>query len=195
MNSENIKKKIPMSLTMSRIAVLPFIIIFIHQHTLVFNILAAILFVLASLTDFWDGKLARKYDAVTTMGKFMDPLADKILISGTLIFMIPGGHVDPIVVVILICRDILIDGIRTVAAVDKIIIAAKPMGKWKAALQMIAIPEIIVGGSLFTVDLSIIGYWTLWISVILSILSGIDYYFGYLKSKRKQLDGPSLDHK
>jgi CDP-diacylglycerol--glycerol-3-phosphate 3-phosphatidyltransferase len=185
MSSNSLLKKLPMCLTLSRILVLPPILICIYLNSLTGNIAAAILFILASITDYLDGRLARKYNAVTTMGKFMDPIADKILVSGVLIMFVARGQVDPIMVIIILCRDIFIDGMRAVAAVDQIIIAAKPLGKWKAALQMIAIPEILLDITIASVSLAIIGYWTLWVSVLLSIVSAGDYFYGYLRAKGK----------
>lgn len=163
---------------------MPPILALIYINNLSCNLSAAFLFILASITDYWDGRLARKYHAVTTMGKFMDPIADKILVSGVLIMFVARGQVDPLMVIIILCRDIFVDGMRAVAAVDHIVIAAKPLGKWKAALQMIAIPEILINVSVLGVSIAVVGYWTLWISVVLSLLSAGDYFLGYMRARR-----------
>jgi CDP-diacylglycerol--glycerol-3-phosphate 3-phosphatidyltransferase len=185
MSKQSFNKQIPMYLTCSRIVAVVPIIFCVYQQTLFWNSVAAIIFILASITDFLDGALARKYNAVSTMGKFMDPIADKILVGAILILLIPHTIVDPIVVILILGRDIFIDGIRAVAAADRIIIAAKPLGKWKAALQMIAIPEILLDFNIMTVSLAKIGYWTLWASVVLSLVSGADYFMGYLRARKE----------
>lgn len=179
------KKQIPLILTLSRVFVLPLQIALMLPNTLNWKILAAILFILASITDYFDGYYARKWNLVTTMGKFLDPVTDKILVSSVLIFLVYQFKVHPYPVIILLIRDTFIGGIRAVAATERIVIDAKPAGKWKTGLQMGAIPLIIVspwpeGLSIFNT----VGTSLLWISVILSITSGIEYYRGYLLSRK-----------
>jgi CDP-diacylglycerol--glycerol-3-phosphate 3-phosphatidyltransferase len=169
------KKALPMWLTWGRMAVCPFIVAFLMMDGTVYRWLAAALFIAASVTDWFDGYLARKYNAISNMGKFMDPIADKILVASTLIMLIPAGHVGPIVVLLLLSRDILIGGIRAVAAADHVIIDAKAAGKWKTGLQMVAIPAILIDIELFGVSTLQVGGVLLWISVILSLISGYQY--------------------
>lgn len=179
------QKKLPMQFTMARIYAVPLIILAMYPNNLKWNIVSAILFTLASVTDYYDGYFARKYQAVSNMGKFMDPIADKILVTGVLIMLLYQSKVDPWMVLLILSRDTFIGGIRAVAAADQIIIDARPTGKWKTALQMVGIPALIIGeveGNLLYVDK--IGYALLWISVILSITSGVQYYLGYLKSRK-----------
>lgn len=118
------------------------------------------------------------------MGKFMDPIADKILVTSILVALIPTGRIDPWMVIIILCRDTLIGGLRSVAAADQVIIAAKPAGKWKTALQMIAIPAMIYGEDPAGIPLVKIGFWALWFSVILSVFSGLEYLWAYWRAKR-----------
>lgn len=148
------------------------------------RIFAALLFIVASITDYFDGHYARKYNAVSNMGKFMDPIADKILVTSILVALVPTGRIDPWMVIIILARDTLIGGLRSVAAADQIIIAAKPAGKWKTALQMVAIPAMIIGVDFVGFPLVKIGFWVLWISVILSITSGLEYGWGYWKAAK-----------
>lgn len=182
--SNNLKKYIPMWLTYSRIIIMPIIIFLIVSRGFEECFIATILFWFASLTDYLDGKLARKFGVVSSLGKFMDPIADKILVSGVLIALVAYFSLSPILVIILISRDIFIDGIRSAAAVDQIVIAAKPFGKWKTGLQMLAIPglffQISITDKLTLIDIST---WTLWASVVLSLVSGGEYVYGYLKNK------------
>jgi len=179
------QKNLPMRITMSRIFAVPVIVAMMWPNTLPWNITAAVCFILASLTDYYDGYYARKYGVVSNFGKFMDPIADKILVTSVLAMLLAQGKIDAWMVIIILARDNFIGGIRSVAAADQIIIAAKPAGKWKTAMQMVAIPIVIIGNmEPYLPYLDKIGYGVLWISVILSITSGIEYYFGYLKSRK-----------
>ena len=181
---QNWKKQLPMWITMSRIfAAIP-IIALLFPDRVILNVIAAVLFILASISDYYDGYFARKFNAISNMGKFMDPIADKILVTSVLVMMIPTKRIDPVMVTILLVRDTLIGGIRSVAAADQIIIAAKPAGKWKTALQMVAIPAVMIGDVLWGIPFDRIGYYVLWVSVVLSVTSGIEYTYEYLKSRK-----------
>lgn len=162
----------------------PFVLLAMHPYTLPWNITAALLFMVASITDYYDGYFARKYQAVSNMGKFMDPIADKILVTGVLIMLLYQGKVDPWMVLLILSRDTFIGGIRAVAAADQIIIDAKPTGKWKTALQMVGIPALIIGEIEWIPYTAKIGYGLLWISVVLSITSGIEYYRNYVRNRK-----------
>jgi CDP-diacylglycerol--glycerol-3-phosphate 3-phosphatidyltransferase len=117
------------------------------------------------------------------MGRFMDPIADKILVLGAIVMLLAMNRVDPIMVFFLLGRDIFIGGIRSVAAANNMIIAAKPFGKWKTALQMVAIPLLLVYEPIFHVPVADIGYYALWVSVGLSLISGAEYTIGYYKGR------------
>lgn len=180
------QKKLPMRITLSRIFAVPLIILAMWPDQLGWNIAAALLFIAASTTDYFDGYYARKFNAVSNFGKFMDPIADKILITSILTMLLALHKIDAWMVIIILARDNFIGGIRSVAAADQIIIDAKPAGKWKTAMQMFAIPIVIMGNKTpFFEKLDKIGYAILWVSVILSITSGIEYYLGYLKNSKK----------
>ena len=118
------------------------------------------------------------------MGKFMDPIADKVLVATVLIMLIPTGRVRPELVLLLLARDILIGGIRSVAAADNVIIDAKAAGKWKTALQMISIPAILIATPLAGLPLYELGAILLWVSVILSIFSGYQYVQLYFQNRK-----------
>lgn len=147
------------------------------------NLIAAALFLLASISDYYDGYFARKFNAVSNMGKFMDPIADKVLVTSILVMLIPTDRIEPWMAIIILARDNLIGGLRSVAAAENIIIDAKPAGKWKTALQMVAIPAVIIDQEYLGIPFAKIGYWVLWSSTILSVTSGFEYYRGYLKAK------------
>lgn len=179
------QKNLPTRITLSRVFAVPVIVAMMWPNVLSWNIAAAAFFILASITDYYDGYYARKYNAVSNFGKFMDPIADKILVTSVLAMLLSQGKIDAWMVIIILARDNFIGGIRSVAAADQIIIAAKPAGKWKTAMQMIAIPIVIIGQlDAYIPYLDKIGYGVLWISVILSITSGIEYYLGYMKSRK-----------
>lgn len=144
---------------------------------------SATLFVMAALTDWFDGLLARRMGVESNMGKFMDPIADKILVLAAIVMLLAMGRVDPVMVFLLLGRDIFIGGIRAVAATNNLVIAAKPFGKWKTGFQMVAIPLLLVYEPLAGLPLGDIGYFALWVSVGLSLLSGAEYTIGYYRSR------------
>lgn len=172
------KSNLPNIVTLSRIGFVPFIIMSLYCESPYRDWYASGLFILACLTDYLDGILARKLQSQSLFGKFMDPLADKILITSILIIMIPLEGVSPILVIILLARDTLIAGLRAIAATHNIIISASQLGKWKTVLQMIAIPCVLIKIPL----LSQAGHILLWSSVILSLISALMYYLKYKKS-------------
>ncbi|MES2856869.1 MAG: CDP-diacylglycerol--glycerol-3-phosphate 3-phosphatidyltransferase [Bdellovibrionota bacterium] len=138
------KRHFPMALTWARMAIcIPIVAMFFLDNSWA-HLAIAIMFILASITDYFDGYFARRFHATSTMGKFMDPIADKILVAAVLIMLIPTGRVGPVVVLLLLSRDILIGGIRSIAAADRVIIDAKAAGKWKTAIQMVSIPAILI---------------------------------------------------
>ena len=183
-NGGNWKKKLPTLLTLCRIFAAPLVIGALFLPVPTAHVISAAIFVLASLTDWWDGKLARYYHAESDVGRLMDPIADKVLVSTVLIMVSYLHWIDPFVVMLLIARDLLIGGIRSVAATQKVVIAAKPTGKWKAAIQMIALPLILLHTSLGPLPLSLIGYILLWLSVALSLISAVEYLNIYRKNAR-----------
>ncbi len=181
--SNSWKKELPMLATYSRIAFAPVLVAIIHVQEHWSGYAAAAVFIVASFTDWLDGYWARKYNAESSMGKFMDPIADKILVLSALIMLLHQGLVDPIMVFIFISRDIYIGGIRSVAAINQVIIAAKPFGKWKTATQMLAIPCLFVF-EFNNLPLHKWGYWGLWVAVGLSLLSGAQYTWGYYTGRQ-----------
>jgi len=178
------KKNIPMLLTYARAAAAPVILGILMSGWSFAGWLAAVLFVLAALTDWWDGMLARRYGVESNMGRFMDPIADKILVLGAIVMLLAMGRVDPVMVFLFLARDIFIGGIRSVAAANNLIIAAKPFGKWKTAIQMLAIPCLLVYEPIWGIPIADIGYYGLWVSVGLSLISGAEYTIGYYRSTK-----------
>lgn len=172
---------LPNKLTMGRIFAIPvFIVVFLMDY----RIAAAVIFILAAVTDMLDGHIARKHNLVTNFGKLMDPLADKLLVMSALICMVEVGDVAGWMVVVILGREFIITGMRQVAAAQGIVIAAGTTGKIKTITQMIAIPVLILENWPFTA-LGIpvpFDQIFLWIALIMTIVSGAEYII-----KNKQL--------
>ena len=133
--------------------------------------IALVLFVVASLTDLLDGHIARKYNLVTNFGKFMDPLADKLLVCAAMICLVETGKIPSWVVIIIISREFIISGFRLIASDNGIVIAASYWGKFKTVFQMIMIVLMIADiAAIYIVTQSV-----MWIALILTVVSLIDY--------------------
>lgn len=139
-------------------------------------------FIIASLTDLLDGKIARKYNLVTNFGKFMDPLADKLLVCAAMICLIELDRIPAWVVIIIISREFIISGFRLVAADNRVVIAASYWGKFKTTFQMIMVCLMIANIEALNIVTQIV----MWIAVVLTVVSLIDYL---LKNKSVLLDG------
>ena len=165
---------LPNKLTMGRIFAIPvFIVVFLLDY----RYSAAVIFILAALTDMLDGKIARKYNLVTNFGKLMDPLADKLLVMSALICLSQVGDVAGWMVIVILGREFIITGMRQVAAAQGIVIAAGTTGKIKTITQMIAIPLLILENwpfSLLGFDLPMDVIF-LWIALVMTVVSGIEY--------------------
>ena len=142
-----------------------------HGNNYTMRIVANVLFIVASLTDLFDGKIARKYNLVTNFGKFMDPLADKLLVCSALICLIELGQLTAWVVIILISREFIISGFRLVAADNGVVIAASYWGKFKTTFQMAAVILMIFNIPALTLVTNIVVV----IAVALTIISLVDY--------------------
>ena len=167
------KMNLPNKLTILRVIMVPFFVAFLlltPSHT-DFKWIAFALFVVASLTDLLDGHIARKYHMITNFGKFMDPLADKLLVCSALIALIELGRIPAWMVIVIIAREFTISGFRLVAADKGVVIAASYWGKFKTVFQMVAVCLLIVDIPVLHILTQLI----LWIAVILTIVSLIDY--------------------
>ncbi|MEK6628207.1 MAG: CDP-diacylglycerol--glycerol-3-phosphate 3-phosphatidyltransferase [Bdellovibrionota bacterium] len=171
--------KLPLYLTLSRIVLVAPTAVFLYWDTDLGRVLAAFCFMVASITDYYDGYYARKLNAVSNLGKFLDPVADKILVSSVLILLMQKNLVDPWMIILFVARDTIIGGVRAAAAANNIVIDAQTTGKWKAALQMIAIPMLLLNDLHPNFSNNRLGYGLLWLSVLLSLKSGFDYCRSY----------------
>jgi CDP-diacylglycerol--glycerol-3-phosphate 3-phosphatidyltransferase len=178
----------PNRLTLLRMIAVPAVVYFLSWRTWKGDEIACVVFVLAAITDWFDGYLARTTKAVTIYGKLMDPLADKFLVVAVLIMLQNLGRIDPYVVMVLICREMGITSLRALASAEGVIIAAGSGGKWKAALQMIGIPFLIIDASFFGLtQCRIIGTVLIYISIFLSLTSAATYAIDFFRGLREKL--------
>lgn len=163
---------LPNKLTIFRVLLIPFFVVFLLVDiTLYDNWIALAIFIVASLTDLLDGKIARKYNLVTNFGKFMDPLADKLLVCSALICLVEMKRIAAWMVIVIIAREFIISGFRLVASDNGVVIAASYWGKFKTTFQMVMICLMIA-------DLEALSFVTMlvtWAAVILTVVSLADY--------------------
>ena len=166
---------LPNKLTLFRVVLIPFFVFFLLAPYFegYGNYIAVAIFIVASITDFLDGKIARKYNLVTNFGKFMDPLADKLLVCSALICLIQLELIPAWVVIIIIAREFIISGFRLVASDNGVVIAASYWGKFKTAFQMLTVIVLILNipNKVFT----ILGAALIYVSLALTVISLIDY--------------------
>jgi CDP-diacylglycerol--glycerol-3-phosphate 3-phosphatidyltransferase len=171
-------QNLPNILTLCRIFVVPILVILLCFPNPLTRALATLLFVIASTTDYLDGYLARKYNVISTMGKLLDPMADKLLVMAVLIMLVPSkvGAVPAWIVVVILSRDIMITSLRGVASARGVVIQAEELGKIKTVLQIFALTGLILHYPYFSIDFHAGGMYFLWASLILSIWSGVSYF-------------------
>jgi len=174
-------KSIPNMLSMCRVFVIPVLVILLLFPGELVRAIAAILFVLASITDYLDGYLARRYNVVSSIGKFLDPMADKVLVMAMLIMLIPlrEGSVPAWMVVVILGRELIINSLRGVASTKGVVIEARELGKFKTILQIFALTGLILHYQYFSIDFHLGGMYFLWAAMILGIWSGVDYFLRF----------------
>lgn len=166
-------------ITILRIILIPVFMLLLATNAVWGRVAALIVFIIASVTDSIDGHIARKYNQITNFGKFMDPLADKLLITSALVMFVEQGTVSAWVTVIIVARELAVTGFRMIAASSGRVIAASIWGKAKTVTQIIAVVAALV----FTLDLSAFGLPDLmpvvtvlmWLAALITLVSGIDY--------------------
>lgn len=197
---------LPNRLTILRMILIPVVVGLLYgaveseaQYKNLLGWLAALIFALASLTDFLDGHIARKNNLVTVFGSFLDPIADKFLTVSSLIMLQALGRVPAFLVIILVLREMYMTSLRLLAVNEGVNVAVSNLGKWKTAVQMIGIPLLMAHQNLGPISLAQIGTWCLYLAVVLSLWSAVSYSLGMiaklkaLRLKRKKKKGISRE--
>lgn len=212
---------LPNALTMFRILVIPVVLFFLYYESRINSFIAAWLFALASVTDYFDGWLARRQGLITVFGKFLDPLADKLIVMSTLVILIPLGRIPAWVVVLLLAREFSITGLRGIASSEGMVISASQGGKWKTAFQLVGILALIihypypiavigpwlhnlVAGTWFHrlladlgipvrpwVDFHVVGLWLIYMSLFFSIFSAWQYIRNFGREVNRRSQPPT----
>ena len=181
---------LPNILTFFRILLIPVLVVLLTNSGPTSSLLAAFTFFVASLSDFFDGYLARRWGLSTTLGKLLDPLADKFIVAAALI-MLAGMSRTPTVpawmAAVIIGRELAVTGLRAVALGQGVVVAAEELGKYKMIFQMFALHGLLLHYPFLGIDWHVAGMYFLWIALVVSLWSGIDYH---VKVIRQLLSGP-----
>lgn len=188
---------LPNFLTLLRVFMIPLVLVFIWGGEPEDCVIAAWIYSGATLTDYFDGYLARKQGLVTVMGKFLDPLADKLIVMAMLVMLIALHRVAASLVIVILAREFTVTGLRAVASIEGLVIDAGQDGKIKTALQMLGVLCLLVhypydvwlyGLYRVPVDFHVVGTWILWGSTVFSVTSAVEYFrkfFAALEAKRR----------
>ena len=187
---------LPNLVTMGRVVLVPFVLLFIDNFSPMRSFIASLLYLGAAAGDALDGYLARSRGEVSMLGKFLDPLADKLIVTAVLVFMVALGRVPAWIVVVLIARDLAINGLRSVASAQGLVIAASDGGKIKTALQLVAIMMLLIhfrypvlGTNIQPIDYHRVGLVVLYLSTAASVISGAQYlqsfFYAVLRQSRQ----------
>lgn len=172
-------------LSLLRILMTPLVVLLLYFPGPVTCSLAVLVFVFASFTDWLDGYVARKLNTVTSMGKFLDPLADKLLICSVLIMFAYLQWAPAWVVVIIVCRELVVTGLRAMAVDEGIVLAADKFGKAKTVLQILAIIPLTLHFPIFGVRVWVVGEWLLYGAMLIAIFSGANYCIYFYRHTKK----------
>ena len=182
---------LPNILTMARIAAIPLLAALLMSPSQPAGFWAAAVFSLASVTDWLDGYLARRMGIVTIFGKFLDPIADKLIVMAALIMILPFGRVPAWMVLVILGREIIITGLRGIASSEGIVIQASDLGKFKTIFQLVAIIGLLlhydynwlfgIEHHLVHVNMHNVGMFFLWIATLLTVWSGVDYLARFIR--------------
>ena len=175
------KRQLPNIITWARIASIPIVTLCLTYDTPLADLWATVFFVIASISDYFDGYFARIFHVESLLGRFLDPVADKLLVTAALIMLIPLHRLSAVLVVLILSRELLISGLRTVAVSENYEIKVSWTAKWKTGTQMTAIPFLMMNRTLYGVDLSFWGQVLIWVSFALSLISAIQYLLDFFK--------------
>ena len=174
---------LPNFITLTRILLIPVFVVLFATPTPNRSLSAGLVFVVAAVTDLLDGYLARRNGQVTTLGKLLDPIADKLLVLSALILLVNVDRVSALVAILIIAREVAVTGIRAIAAGEGMVIAAETTGKYKMALQVVAIVMLVLEGTFLSDlgNLHLAGIVTLYLSLVLGYVSGGQYVWSFWK--------------
>jgi len=191
MNLRSGRLNLPNLLTLGRVAVIPLLVVIMLYDSREAGFWAAALFAAAAVTDFIDGWLARKWGVVTVLGKFLDPLADKLIVMAALVMLIPHGRVPAWAVFLLLAREVIITGLRSIASSEGIVIDASDLGKIKTIYQMVAILGLLLHYDYYWffgvrhewlhVNMHNFGMFFFLVALILTLWSGLDYLIKFFR--------------
>lgn len=184
---------LPNAITLVRIAMIPVFLWYTFHESRVDSFIAAIVYAVTGTTDFLDGWIARKKGLVTVIGKFLDPLADKLIVMAALVMLVHLGRVAAWVVIVIMGREFIVTGLRTIAMSEGIVIAAGQEGKQKTAFQVAGITFLLlhytypIDALFFSFDLDSngVGTWLLYISLVFSVWSAVSYFTGFIRAVYK----------
>jgi len=172
---------LPIALTLCRIVLVPLVIVFLISSSRVHVLLAALIFIAASLTDWLDGRMARRWNQVTRLGTLLDPVADKLLVAAALVALVQVDMIDAWMAVLIIGRELAVTGLRGVALSMGVVVPASGFGKAKTVTQYVAITVLILekGVPYDVAGVHVLSMTVLWIALALTVLSGADYFYRF----------------
>jgi CDP-diacylglycerol--glycerol-3-phosphate 3-phosphatidyltransferase len=176
---------LPTQLTVGRICLVPLVVVFLISTESIHALLAAVLFGAAAVTDWLDGLIARRRGQVTTLGKLLDPVADKVLVSAALISLVQVGSVAAWMVVVMIGREFAVTGLRSVSAAQGVVIAASDLAKYKTVAQYLAVTLLILERNVpvgLEGEFVYLSRGMLWVALILTVFSGVDYFVRFYRA-------------
>ncbi|MDI6796253.1 MAG: CDP-diacylglycerol--glycerol-3-phosphate 3-phosphatidyltransferase [Desulfatibacillaceae bacterium] len=171
----------PNTITLYRILAVPAVVVLLLWDYKITCFAAALVFTIAAITDLLDGYLARRLGLVSNLGKFLDPLADKLLVISALIMLTHKQWVDGWIVCIIVGREIAVTGLRGIAAEQGEVIAAERLGKIKAVFQIVATVPLMIHYKYFFVDFHLLGTLLLWVALVLTVASGVSYFANFFR--------------
>ncbi len=204
--SESLLWTLPNLLSLFRIALVPILVYLLRDSGPLAGAIAAALFILGSLSDYYDGYLARKHGIVTTLGKFLDPLADKLLVVSVLIMLVAmpcdpdaaGACVPRVqawIVVLIVGRELAVTGLRSIASSEGVTLGAEELGKYKTIFQIFALTGLLIHYRYAFVDFHLGGTYFLWIALVLGLWSAVDYHVRvYREVRTRRRRPPTVDN-
>lgn len=183
---------LPNLLTFFRVLLIPVLVVLLRDPAPQASVLAGLVFFLACLSDFLDGYLARRHGIITPLGKLLDPLADKLIVMAALVMlaaMTREPRVPAWMVVLIVGRELAVTGLRAIAVGGGMVLAAEELGKYKMIFQMLALHGLLLHYGFLGVDCHAFGMYFLWISLVVSLWSGVDYYVKVIRQAVQPLPG------